>query len=296
MIGLFKLMGNKRLFILMIGLILFIAIMGFTLGNRKDLSWPEKFVKDTVSVVQQWFYKPAGYLAGLFEDITTLKAIYEENEVFRTTVARYARDKSNYNRVTAENEQLKKLLEFKQHQMEINDYSYVIAQVTSVSPDPYNQSIIINLGSKHGIRPDMAVTTADGLVGIVTKVTPVSATVMPLTALDNQSSSTKYISATVEGAEDDLFGVVESYNKETKQLLMTKITEEDSLRLKKDDTIITSGKGNVFPHGVAIGKVVSWQVGDFGLTYTATIEPAAQFDKLTEVFVIIVPSYEESEE
>lgn len=57
MLKLFKLLGNKRLFILLMGLILFIAVMGFTLGPRTSLSWPEKFVKDTVGFVQYVFYK-----------------------------------------------------------------------------------------------------------------------------------------------------------------------------------------------------------------------------------------------
>ncbi|GJM75641.1 hypothetical protein HMSSN036_78570 [Paenibacillus macerans] len=37
MLKLFKLLGNKRLFILLMGLILFIAVMGFTLGAENLL-------------------------------------------------------------------------------------------------------------------------------------------------------------------------------------------------------------------------------------------------------------------
>ena len=80
MLQLFKPLGNKRLFIMLIGLVAFIAIMGFTLGPRASLSWPEKFVKDTVGFVQSVFYKPVAYIAGFFEDVRNMKAIYEENE------------------------------------------------------------------------------------------------------------------------------------------------------------------------------------------------------------------------
>ena len=62
-----------------------------------------------------------------------------------------------------------------------------------------------------------------------------------------------------------------------------------TIKLAKGDTIITSGQGNVYPRGMVIGTVDSSQVGDFGLTYTATITPAADFDHLTEVFVVKVP-------
>ncbi|XEC93180.1 rod shape-determining protein MreC [Paenibacillus tarimensis] len=291
--ALFRMLRNKRLFLLMIGLILAIAIMGFSLGNRKDLSWPEKFVSDTVSYVQQWFYKPAGYLAGLFEDIRNMRNIYEENKQLRIALAAYARDKSTYNRLQAENERLKEELKFTKEQMELYDYKYLIAQVISASPDAYNKTIRINLGSKHGIRTNMAVTTVDGLVGLVSKVSPFSSSVTPITELNTQAGG-KGIAATVYNKESDSFGIVESFNSETGQLLMTKIAEDDPLR--KGDTVITSGNGYVFPHGIVIGEVITRQVGDFGLTHTATIDPAAKLDKLTEVFVVQVPGFEEMEE
>ncbi|MBO9599428.1 MAG: rod shape-determining protein MreC, partial [Cohnella sp.] len=50
-----------------------------------------------------------------------------------------------------------------------------------------------------------------------------------------------------------------------------------------------SGLGNVFPKGIIIGTVDSRQVGVFGLTHTAVITPAAKFDHLREVFVVVVP-------
>ena len=59
---------------------MFIALMGFTLGPRTTLTWPEKFLRDTVGFVQNIFYKPAGYVAGLFEDIVNMKDIHKENE------------------------------------------------------------------------------------------------------------------------------------------------------------------------------------------------------------------------
>ena len=75
----------------MIVLIVFVAIMGFSLGQRGKLSWPENFIGDSVTFVQQWFYKPAGYIAGLFEDLRTMRDIYRENEELRTTVAQIGR-------------------------------------------------------------------------------------------------------------------------------------------------------------------------------------------------------------
>ena len=96
----------------MVALILFIAVMGFTLGDRDKVSWPEKIVHDTVSFVQQIFYKPATAIANFFSDVANLRDTYEENEKLKIALAHYTRDKAWYNAVEAQNEQYKELFGF----------------------------------------------------------------------------------------------------------------------------------------------------------------------------------------
>lgn len=294
MIGLFNFMRNKRVFMLMIGFILFIAIIGFSLSDRKELTWPEKFLKDTSGFVQQWFYKPAGYIAGFFEDIRDFRTIYEENERLRITAAAYARDKVDYNFIRKENERLKEELKFTEQQKQLNNYTYLIAQVISVSNDANNRTMTINLGTKHGVKENMAVTTVDGLVGLVSSVTPLTAAITPITELNESSPTFNSIAATIEGREDESFGILSSFNKETNRIIMTRIAENDKMEI--GDNVITSGLGGVYPRGLRIGTVETKQVGDFGLTYTATVKLSASFDHLAEVFVVKVPGLGESEQ
>nr|WP_301287962.1 rod shape-determining protein MreC [Paenibacillus sp. MSJ-34] len=286
----FKLLGNKRLFILLLGLILFIALMGFTLGKRSQLSWPEKFINDTVAFAQNIFYKPAGFIAGLFEDIANMRKVYEENEQLKIAVSHYIRDKAKYNFIEADNERLQNELHFTENQKKMYKYEYKIAQVVSASPDPLNRTITINIGEKNGVKNNMAVISVEGLVGTVSQVSPFSSTVKLLTDLDERNPNSNAIAATVLGKENESFGMVESYDEETGTFLMTKIAEKD--KLDKGDIVVSSGLGEAFPRGMIIGKVISRQVGDFGLTHTATIEPAATFGNWKELFVV-VPEIEE---
>ncbi|MBD3917759.1 rod shape-determining protein MreC [Paenibacillus sp. PR3] len=284
MIGLFNLMRNKRLFFLMIGLILFIAVIGFSLRDRQ-LSAPEKFVNDSVAYVQQWLYKPAGYIAGFFEDIGNIRSLQEENEQLRTTAAAYARDKIKYNVIEKQNAQLERDLKFTERQRQLNDYQYLIAQVVSVSSDPYNPTIKIDLGSENGIKENMAVVTVDGLIGIVSKVSAFSSNVEPITSLDEKSPNSKSISVTVLGRENDSFGIIATYDQENGRFEMTRIPENDPMIV--GDTVITSGLGRVFPRGLVVGTVETTpQAGDFGLTKVASVKPQADFNRLTEVFVV----------
>ncbi|SFS58378.1 rod shape-determining protein MreC [Paenibacillus lignilyticus] len=291
---LFNWMRNKRMFVLMIVFILFVAVMGFSIGDRKKLTWPENFSLDSTAFLQEWMYRPAGYVAELFKDLSNLHAIYKENEELRIAAAAYARDSIKYNFVEAKNKELQEMLNFTERQKQLYNYKYLIAQVVAVGNDPYSETIRINLGSKDGIKINMVVVTDKGLVGLVNRVDPFFSSVMPITKLSETSPDTKAIAATVLGKEKDSFGIVDNYHSDTGKLSMSKISEHDPLT--KGDTIITSGQGNVFPRGMVIGTVDSSQVGDFGLTYTATITPAADFDHLTEVFVVQLPETGENAE
>lgn len=284
---LFKLLGNKRLFIMLIGLVAFIAIMGFTLGPRASLSWPEKFVKDTVGFVQSVFYKPAAYIAGFFEDVRNMKAIYEENEELRRAVAQYSRESANYNTMKAKYERLRDNLRFTQNQKNRDKYDYRTAEVISVNSDPNNRTLVVNLGERDGIRPNMSVTTVDGMVGIVSNVSNFTSTVKLLTTMDAQDPNPQPISVTAIGKEDKTFGIVETYDEKTNTLLMTRIAEDDPI--KEGDKIISSGAGGVIPPGLIIGTVDSVQISQFGQSKTATITPAAKFEDWRYVIIVVTP-------
>lgn len=283
-------MRNKRLFILMIGLIVFIAVMGFTLGRTK-LTWPEKFLNDTFGTLQGILYRPASAVSDFFGDLSRLYAVQKENELLRQTVAQYARDQVRYNLIEAENERLKNALGFTERQKQLYHYRYLIAQVVGSSSNPFDPTIKINLGARDGIKPQMAVTTSDGLVGLVSHVSEFTSTVEPITVLNAETAQGVQIAATILGKEKESFGIIDSYNVETGMLQMTKIDEND--KMAPGDTVITSGLGNVYPRGVIIGTVIDRQVGDFGLTEKANVLPAAKFDHLQEVFVIVVPDVDE---
>jgi rod shape-determining protein MreC len=282
---LFKLLSNKRLFILLITLVLFIVVMGFSLATRASLSWPENFLRDTTGFVQKMFYKPAGYVAGLFEDIGNLHDLAKENEQLKIVAAQYAREKALYNFIQAENESLKEKLHFTEAQKELYKYDYRIAQVISQTTEPSNSTIVIDLGSKDGVRPNMSVISVDGMVGVISQVSNFTSTVKLMTMMDtNDPNSQPPIAATALTKEGKSFGMVESYNPETDRLLMTRIPPGDPIAVK--DVILSSGIGGLYPRGLTIGTVESVKVGEFGLTSTAVIKPSAEFQDWKQLIVV----------
>jgi rod shape-determining protein MreC len=289
-VELFKLLGNKRLFVLLVGLVTFIALMGFTLGPRTALSWPEKFLKDSVGFVQYVFYKPASSVAGFFKDLANMRTVYQENEELRIAMGHYTRDRLKYNDMEQVNEQLQKALNFTEDQKNRYNYGSRIAQVISANSDPNSRTINIDIGENAGIKAGMAVTSQEGLVGVVSHVSSYTSTVNLLTSMDANDPTSNAIAATAVGKEK-VFGMIESYDPKTGMLKMTKISEDSNI--KKDDEIISSGIINNFPKYMRIGKVEKVEVGEYGLTRTAIIKPYASFLDWKELIVIIPPEVKE---
>jgi rod shape-determining protein MreC len=295
----FRLLGNKKLLTLLLALMVFIALMGLTLSRRSEMTWPERVIKDTVAWTQGWLYKPARYAAGFFRDVEDLKNTYKENKQLKKTLTHYAQDTMRLNMLEAQNKHLQEILGFTERQKNADNYQYMVAEVVSVSPDPYSNTVNINLGSLDGIKENMAVMSVEGLIGRVSRVSNFTSSVQLLVDMNAESGGSaerqleKGISATVLGKEDKVFGTIDYYSNEEQGLVMTRIDQRSEMNLEPGDVVVTSGLGQIFPKGLVIGVVSEKRVGDFGINYLATVKPkATDFRHLREVLVVKVPEVE----
>lgn len=71
---------NKRLIILLISIIVLVALVGFSLRDRDNASWPEQFVKDVVGFGENIVAKPTSFVSGVFGGVADLKNTYTENQ------------------------------------------------------------------------------------------------------------------------------------------------------------------------------------------------------------------------
>ena len=72
--------SNKRLILLLVGMIFLVALISFTLRDRNHASLPEQLVKDVVGFGQTLFSKPTQYVTGAFNNIDSLLNTYDENK------------------------------------------------------------------------------------------------------------------------------------------------------------------------------------------------------------------------
>ncbi|MDP4084561.1 MAG: rod shape-determining protein MreC [Bacillota bacterium] len=267
---------NKRLIVLLVSIIILVALIGFSLRERSQPSWPEQFVKDTAGWAQSLVSKPAQYVVGFFENLQDLQNTYQENKQLKTRVVKLAQLEAKVQQLQKDNKDLRGVLGEKKT---LSDLKPLPATVIGRNPDRWNEIIIIDKGKINGIKQNMAVMTATGLIGKVKSVNQFSSTVQLLSAMDPKNR----ISAYVQGAAN-AYGLVEGYDSDKKLLLVKRIPYDT--KLKKGQTVITSGLGGVFPSGLLIGKIVDVKPDQYGLNQTAYVKPGANFYDIQNVIVI----------
>jgi len=280
---------NKRLFIILIGIILLVALIGYSLSDQKRLTMPEQFIKDSVGWVQQAIYFPANYVKNVVNNLRDLKHTYEENQVLKEKLAEYKTLIYEVQQLKKDNEELREIID-KTHS--IRDYHPIQATVISRSPERWLEQVTINKGEQDGVKKNMAVITPDGMLGKIQSVAQSSATVQLLSGFDQFNR----ISATIIREEGkDVFGLIEQFDHESQSLLF-RIIEESEQEVEEGELVVSSGMGGLFPAGLPIGTVKEVVPDQYGLTSTALVEPAANIYDVHHVIVVDADLYDEEEQ
>jgi len=146
------------------------------------------------------------------------------------------------------------------------------AQVIGSSGSEQSRSVFLDKGENDGIKKDMAVITADGVVGKVLTVYPRTAQVL---LINDQSSG---LGAMVERLR--LQGVVRG--SAAGETILDKIMPGEEVQA--GDKVITTGGDGIFPKGLPVGYVVKVSQADIFLR--VRIHPSANLNRLEEVLVV----------
>ncbi|MGG0287994.1 rod shape-determining protein MreC [Peribacillus butanolivorans] len=267
---------NKKLLLLLVSIIVLVALIGFSLREREELTWPEKFLKDTTGWVGNVFNKPVSGITGFVGDLKDLQHTYDENKKLKARLDEYVLLKTQVQDLKEENEVLRDNLG---KEDDLRKYSPIQATVIGRNPERWHEMLTINKGKRNGLKKNMAVITSTGLVGKVKVATEFTASVQLLSSVDK----TNRVSAIVQG-KDKAYGLIEGFDDKKNLLLMKKIPYDK--KIKKNSMVITSGYGGIFPKGLPIGKVVDVKVDQYGLNQTAYIEPSTDFYDINNVMVV----------
>jgi rod shape-determining protein MreC len=155
-------------------------------------------------------------------------------------------------------------------------YSYVAAKVVNSSVNKRRNFLTLNIGSEQGLTRDMAIVTSNGVVGIVTDVSRNFASGMSVLHKDFKVSC--------KLKKDGSYGSLSWDGEDYRVCQLNDIGTH--ARISKGDSVVTSEFSGIFPEGLMVGTVESFERKRNESFYTAQIRLSADLKKVNHVYVI----------
>ncbi len=210
-------------------------------------------------------------LVGVWTNYVDLTHVRQQNEDLKKTVDRLRLEQAAMLEDARQGQRLQAMLGFQQKYI----YTTTAAQAYGSSGSDRSHVFYIDKGSRDGLKPDMAVITAEGIVGKVRDVFPHSSQVL---AIDDPTSGAGVILETTR-----IRGVLKG--DASGRLEVVGVTSDQ--RIKPGENVLTAGGDLIFPRGLPVGaveKIVPDPDND-GLV-KIYLKSAAHLDRLDEVLVI----------
>jgi rod shape-determining protein MreC len=198
-----------------------------------------------------------------------LRGVRAENRQLKEQIEQMRLDQVRLNEDAAQAHRLQKLLAFKEQFIS----KTVAAQVIGSSGMDSSRVVYIDKGENAGVKRDMAVITADGIVGKVLLVYPTVSQVLlindPTSGVGVLLGNSRLQGVLVGGANGEV-------------TLNGVMSDE---QVPAGENVVTSGGDQIFPKGLPVGTVSKVGLGK-DLFLNVRVKPAANLSQLEEVLVL----------
>jgi rod shape-determining protein MreC len=277
---------------LAVGILVLLSLILVTLSFRSGDDGPLADVQNAGATVLRPFAVGAERVAQPFRDAygwaDSLFSARSEAERLRADVRELRQRAIQNDFALLELERLREILDYVDGPRFPADFDPVVAEVITRPDTDFVQAIVIAAGSDHGVRVDDPVVTADGLVGVVTRVTSRNARIQLLT--DQEAA------ASALDLRTNVLGIVRHARGTRETLVLDRVRKRD--RVRRGDEIVTSGSRvgaltSLYPKGIPIGEVTSVGQTDTDLYQQIQVDPFVDFGSLDAVIVLVPQEREE---
>jgi rod shape-determining protein MreC len=271
---------------LAVGCLVVLALVLITLSFRSGDDGPLSGVQSAGSTVLRPFAVGFERVAQPFRDgygwVDSLLDARSEAEELRAEVRELRQRAIQSEFALQENDYLRRLLDYVDGPRFPTDFDPVPAEVIGRPAGAFTQAIVIAAGSRNGVRLNDPVVTADGLVGLVTRITPRTARVQLLT---DQEAAASALDVRTGAA-----GIVRHARGTRETLVLDRVRKQDVIR--RGDEIVTAGwraggLSSLYPKGIPIGEVTSIGQTDTDLFQQVQVDPYVDFGTLDAVLVLV---------
>ncbi len=155
-------------------------------------------------------------------------------------------------------------------------YTYFAARVINNSVSKQFNYLTLDKGAKQGIKPDMAVVSSNGVVGIVMDVSDNFSSVI--------SILNRKLGVSAKIKKNDYFGSIVWDGVDYKTVKLEEIP--DHIKVFPGDTVVTSGYSVIFPEGIYIGVITVVNEKKEGNFWDITVKLSTDFKRISNVYVI----------
>ena len=155
-------------------------------------------------------------------------------------------------------------------------FDYISASVISATTNREKNAITVNVGKNAGVENEMGVIGRDGVVGIVSSVSDKYSVIMPIIHPDARIS--------VKLAENGYFGSLSWDGRDVRVATFSEVPGYVDVRI--GDEIVTSGFSAIFPEGIPVGYVKSFEKDLSTDFYTIDVELYTDFHNIKYVYAV----------
>jgi len=221
--------------------------------------------------LQAGMFRVADAASGVWDTFAEIGRLRVENARLRTQVENLNREVAELREQASSAERLERLLEFRRQL----SYQATAARVIGRDASRWFTTLVVDRGSRDGVRRNAPVVTPEGVVGRVIEVTPMASRVLLI------SDSRSAVGVLIQQSRDA--GVVEGVGGARLHLKYL----SRAARINEGDLVVTSGLGGVFPRGLVVGRIANVIREEGELLQEAEVEPAAQLDRLEEMLILL---------
>lgn len=268
-------LGRYRNLIVLV-VVLFAQVLGLAVQvkrtNTND-SEPTRLIRvwavGAVSPLEKVLVWVQSSTGSIWHNYFYLRGVRAENRALKQEIERIRLEEARLNQDADQAHRLQALLGFKQQFIS----QTLPAQVIGSSGSEQSRAVYIDKGEKSGLKPDMAVITADGIVGKVLRVYRSTALVL---LINDQSSG---VGGILEKTR--LQGILRGTA--AGEVALEKVMSDEAVPI--GEPVLTSGGDRIFPKGLIVGRVTKVSPGK-DLFLDIRVKPAANLGKLEEVLVV----------
>lgn len=262
--------GNRIALALLILISVSVLVIHFRENETGVLHNLQRFSVNLLAPLQAGSFSVARGFSDTWQSITEFSRLKAEDRALKKEVSDLRRDNINLKELDLENKRLRQEIGAPVRQQ----YVTVFATVIGKSVNTWQATVILDKGSRDGVRRQMAVAAGDGLVGQVMSTTANSCLVQLI--MDQKSA------VGVRLQNSRATGIIEGEGQN--ELKLNYLAKE--VKVVKGEIVLSSGLGGVYPPGLVVGTVSSLSKGSNGLFQDVTVSPTVDFWTIEEVFII----------